>query len=68
LFDNVISRAHHWTAEVLVKGEARAARLVREERDDYDSEWAATKGHLEPAGDEPGDAARVELQGRGRPR
>jgi hypothetical protein len=35
---------------VLVKGEARAARLVREERDDYDSEWAATKGHLEPAG------------------
>jgi hypothetical protein len=53
---------------VLVKGEARVARLVREERDDYDSEWAATKGHLEPAGDEPGDAARVELQGRGRPR
>jgi transposase len=53
LFDNVISRAHHWTAEVLVKGEARAARLVREERDDYDSEWAATKGHLEPAGDNP---------------
>jgi transposase len=49
---------------VLVKGEARVARLVREERDDYDSEWAATKGHL---GDEPGDAARVELQGRGRP-
>ena len=47
---------------------ARAVRLVREHREDYDSEWAAMQGDLGPAGDEPGDAAQVGAPGRDRRR
>ena len=47
---------------------ARAVRLVREHRDDYDSEWAAMKAIARPAGDERGDAAQVGAPGRDRRR
>ena len=45
---------------------AKAVRLVREHRDDYDTEWAAMSGDLGAAGDERGDAAQVGASGRGR--
>ena len=45
---------------------ARAVRLVREHRDDYDSGVGGDEGHLGPIGDEPGDAAQVGAPGRGR--
>ena len=47
---------------------ARAVRLVREHRDDYESRVGGDEGDLGPAGDEPGDAAQVGAPGRGRRR
>ena len=43
---------------------AGAVRLVREHRDDYDSEWAEMKAIS--TGDERGDAAQVGTPGRDR--
>ena len=45
---------------------ARAVRLVREHRDDYDSEWAAMKAISGRLGMNAGDAAQVGAPGRGR--
>jgi transposase len=47
---------------------ARAVRLVREHRDDYDSEWAALKAISRRSGMTAGDAAQVGTSGRGRRR
>ena len=45
---------------------ARAVRMVREHRDDYDIGVGGDEGDLGPAGDEPGDAAQVGAPGRDR--
>ena len=45
---------------------ARAVRLVREHREDYDSEWAAMKAISGRLGMNPRDAAQVGTPGRDR--